>query len=372
MNPSHKMARLAWTGTLGLAAILAGCQEPAPDVTGRPDADSGWVEISQNVSASYPALWEDGNKTPASGNLTVLPGSGEVFLVPMGTTGMYRSDDLGETWTRVADANVTGRLYGDFSVDMDPTTGGMLVGTINMKGVKDPVCAFRPRAGAPWTTFNNPGHDGWTWGMADWSSDEPSVFLLKEHHTPGHLWLSTDRGSSWKKLDFVARRVGVIDARTYVANTDDGMFLSLDAGLTWMRTAEFVTTAKTPVRFGRAFYWLTDKGVIVSLDNGGSWHRLGSEIAGALWGPYFGRNADEMMVVNREGFHITTNAARTWTKIADFYVPGEQDAESLDKTYNLQHPTASFGWDAKRGVIYAARMWWRAGRRVMPEAWTEP
>ncbi len=359
------------SAALGIAALIMGCNQAA-----RLDApsadDTGWTEISQNVSASCPALWEDGNKIPAAGNITVLPGSGEVFLVPMGTTGMYRSEDMGETWTRVEGADVTGRLYGEFTVDMDPCTGGMLVGTINMKGVKDPVCAFRPRAGAKWTTFHNPGHDGWTWGMADWASDEPSVFLLKEHHTPGHLWLSTDRGANWTKLDFVARRLGVIDATTFVANTDEGMFRSVDQGRTWVKVAAFITTAKTPVRWGDAFYWLTDEGVIVTRDKGASWQRWGAKISGGLWGPYVGRDDEEMMIVNREGFHVTVDAGRTWTKIAEFYVPGEQDAESLDKTYNVQHPTASFGWDPRRGVIYAARMWWRAGRRAMPEAWTQP
>jgi hypothetical protein len=70
-----------------------------------------------------------------------------------------------------------------------------------------------------------------------------------------------------------------------------------------------------------------------------------------------------MMVVTRDGFWATGDGGKTWKKLADPHVPGEGP---FAKSYNVVHPTASFGWDVDKGYLFASRYWWTAERMRLP------
>jgi photosystem II stability/assembly factor-like uncharacterized protein len=340
-----------------------------------------WQSLSRRVAASIPDLeiTEEGGFS-VTGSLVALPGSGDLFIVGIGTGRFVRSRDLGETWEKV-DAHVAGRTYGGYSVNVDPQTGGMVVFEIKKKNVPIPAMAMTTDGGESWHEFVKPtlkAHDGFSWGSANWADEAPKVILAKRHHGAPEQWLSTDRGKVWHRLEFLCRNPGVIDETTFVAGIDDsvtsregvegvenGIYLSNDQGISYEKVSDFVPTGKWPKRWGRNFYWVVDDGLIVTRDSGRTWQHTGGEVPGALWGPYFGRNEHEMMVVGREGYFVTHDGGASWRKVHEFYVPGEDNGP--EKNYNVMHPNASFGWNPEHDLLYSARIWWTAERLRLPE-----
>ncbi len=326
-----------------------------------------WESLSAKIAEDIPEMKTSEAGFSVTGTLVALPSSGELFIVGIGENRVFRSSDCGDSWERV-DVKASGRTYGGYSVNFDPLTGGMIIFEVKKKNVQDPDMAMSRDAGKTWMQFKKPKlkkHDGFSWGMANWGDPEPSVILAKRHHGPPEQWLSADSGQTWRKLDFLCRNPGVIDSRTFVAGIDDsvkdvenGIYHSSDQGKTYKKVSNFVPTGKTPVRWAENFYWTVDDGVIVSRDAGKRWTHTGGKVSGSLWGPYFGRSENEMMLVGKNGFFVSGNTGKSWTKIHDFYVPG--DPENIPKSYNVMHPCASFGWDPDRGYIYAATIWWTA------------
>mgnify|MGYP001033596817 CR=1 FL=1 len=285
-----------------------------------------------------------------TGALAVSPATGNLTLVLNGNHPVYLSKDQGESW-KAMDVSTQGRAYGSFSINQDPETARQAIFMIVQKKQLPAQGLIIDKKGHEITQIGKPGsnHDGWTWGMPAW--DNPQVILGKEHHAWVVLWLSKDGGQSWTRLDFESRNPGVIDSKTFVAGNDDGIYFSENQGEKWDRVADFKVTGKTPVRYGQNFYWTTEEGVIISSDQGKSWQLLGEKVPGALWGPYFGRNQSSMMVVNQEGFQVTTDHGENWEKVAAFFAPPHS---AHDGKYNVMHPTNSYGWDQKRGILYAA------------------
>jgi photosystem II stability/assembly factor-like uncharacterized protein len=353
------------------ALLAAGCGQP--QLTG-PDFQPGlWVNLSEKIAQQHPDLRKSDQGFSVTGTLVCLPSSGRLLLAPNTTDGLMVSDDHGQTWRKDPSAGVAGRTYGAYSVDIDPTTGGVLICEIKRKGVPDPPMAMSTDGGDTWSRVNKPklkAHDGFSWGMVDWAAEDPRVILAKRHHGPPQQWLSTDAGQTWTKLDFLCRNPGVIDANTFVAGIDDsvdevenGIYLSTDQGRTYRKVSDFVPIGKTPKRWGDRFYWTIESGVIVTDDGGRTWRHTGGKLDGPLWGPYFGGRENQMMCVARDGFWATADGGKTWRKIAEPHVPGEGP---FAKSYNIMHPTASFGWNVDKGLLYSARSWWTAERMKLP------
>ncbi len=332
-----------------------------------------WESLSAKVAKSIPELKTSDAGFSVTGSIVCLPKSGDVYIVGIGENRVVRSRDHGDTWERV-DVKASGRTYGGFSVNTDVQTGGMVIFEIRKKHVSNPDMAISLDGGETWSQFKKPDvgkHDGFSWGMANWADAKPAVILAKRHHGAPEQWLSKDLGRTWTKLDFLCRNPGVINATTFVAGIDDsvkdvdnGIYLSEDEGRTYHRVSDFVPTGKTPARWDRNFYWVVPDGVIVTRDNGRTWTHTGGKVADSLWGPYFGRNESEMMIVGKNGFFVTRDGGRNWTKIHDFYVPGEP--KGIPGSYNVMHPCASFGWDPANDLIYAGRIFWTAERLKLP------
>lgn len=278
---------------------------------------------------------------------------GELWLVRNGQHPIYRSTDQGKSWQPLENTETIGRAYGSFSFSPDYASGQLAVFMIVQKKHTPAQGLILSADGEVMAEIGKPNqeHDGWTWGMAAWEQENPQVILGKEHHKWVVMWLSQDGGESWQKLDFTSRNPGVINARTFVAGNDDGIYRSADQGQSWEKVSDFIVTGKNPIRYGNNFYWTTEEGVIWSQNKGKSWQLLGEKLPGALWGPYFGRNEQSFMVVNQDGFHITTDHGQSWRKVADYFAPPNANVEGA---YNVMHPTNSYGWDENRGILYAA------------------
>jgi len=286
------------------------------------------------------------------GGLLAKP-NGELLLVRNGQHPIYRSRNQGKTWKPLKGVETKGRAYGSFSFSYDYATGKTAIFMIVQQKHSPAQGLVLSPKNHVLTTIGKPSdnHDGWTWGMPAWEQASPQLILGKEHHKWVIMWVSRDGGSTWQQLDFKSRNPGVIDAQTFVAGNDDGIYRSADQGENWQKVADFVVTGKNPIRYGQNFYWTTEQGVIWSQDQGKSWELLGNALEGVLWGPYFGTTENSMMVVNAQGFYISTDHGETWEQYAEFFAP---PSSNRDGQYNVMHPTNSYGWDEKRGIIYAA------------------
>lgn len=312
-----------------------------------------WVNISDALLKSVPNYRDSWTWNRRIGTLTVDPGNGDLYAVLNNSYGVYRSADQGATWELLT-RDTRGRTYGSYSVSLDPATGRMVVFMIGQRS------AMSMDRGKTWTSFGIPKvedkHDGWTWGGVDWTAEVPKVMLAKEHHKE-RLWLSGDAGQTWKQLEYYTRRPGVLDADTFVAGQKEGIYRSTDRGASWDKVRDTAPTGATPIRYGKRWYWVCASGVLATDDTGATWKQQGAELKEVLWGPYFGADANQMMAVAKDGFYITRNACADWHKVAGYYSPtdGVMD-EKMKGTYNADHPNSSFGWDHRRGIIYAASL----------------
>ena len=343
----------AWLSALCLAFGLAGSPASLWCDT--------WTRISDGIFESLPdyepielALYRK------VGVVVALPQSGDVFVVMNRNYGVFRSQDAGETWKRLPLAPLQGRAYGGFSVSLDAAKDrfAVFMQEANGYGIKA-VGGMTLDRGLSWRSIERPDqvnrHDGYTWGGVDWSATEPEVLLGKEHHAWVSIWLSQDKGSTWTKLPFESRNVGVLGPETFMAGVDafaergdfkakPGIYRSGDGGLSWKRVSDVVVSGKTPVSWEDRHYWTCQEGVLVSADDGRTWSLLGSPLPEALYGPYFGRTESELMVVARGGIHISDDLGEQWERVG----------EAVDGAYDVGNPLASFGWDPAAGWIYRA------------------
>lgn len=286
------------------------------------------------------------------GGLFCMP-DGDLWLVRNGQHPVYRSTDQGESWQPIPETETIGRAYGSFSFSPDYSSGRLAIFMIVQQKHRPAQGIILSSDGEVLAKIGKPSeaHDGWTWGMPAWEQEKPQVILGKEHHKWVVMWLSKDGGQNWQKLDFTSRNPGVINAQTFVAGNDDGIYRSADQGASWQKVADFVVSGKNPIRYGDNFYWTTEEGVIWSQDEGKSWQLLGKSLPGTLWGPYFGNSEQSFMVVNEDGFYISNDHGLSWKKVADYFAPPNAN---VDGAYNVTHPTNSYGWDETRAILYAA------------------
>lgn len=352
---------------------------PVLSIAALPTPPAPWENISDGLYAQLPDYRPvDARLYTGVGGLVVTPADGVLFAIMNRDYGVLRSRDQGATWERLPQAPVRGRVYGGFSIALDAPTGRFVVFTqeanphgINARG------GYTLDGGETWTPIERPSvpakHDGFTWGGLDWTSTAPRVLVAKEHHAWVSVWRSADGGATWEKLPVLSRNVGVLNAETHLVGVDEisakhgatlspGIHRSADAGSTWQKVSDRVVTGKAPVGWGANAYWTCDEGVLVSRDLGATWSLLGSPLPGALYGPFFGRTENELLVVADSGFHLTRDAGLTWQKVAD-PIPGH---------HRLSDPTVSYGWDPRRGLLYHAEVGGDVYRLRLDSASSQP
>lgn len=323
----------------------------------------GWEDISQpifEVASQLDTAQDVLNR--GVGGILYRPEANELLAVTNGVNGLFSSKDQGNTWQKVADANLNGRHYGGFSFNYDYEHDRYIIFMITRADSLSATSLLSAGADQGFIHFQEPQHtkhDAWTWGMPAWSEDTIQIILGKEHHAWTKLWLSQDSGQNWKLLDFESRNPGVINDSVFVAGNDDGMYRTTDQGENWQKINIFVVTGKNPIKYHDHFYWTTAQGLISSTDQGKTWKMVGDPLADALYGPYFGKDQNHMMLVSKDGFFITKDSGKTWEKQLDYFnVPDS----NRDGTYNVMHPTNSYGWDWKRNIIYVAGLGGRVYR----------
>jgi len=202
-------------------------------------------------------------------------------------------------------------------------------------------------------------------------------FLHHGEMVGGMFVQTSDGGETWDWSGPLLKdtrrwmRTGVADATTLLRGEEPakgdmpqpGILRSTDFGQTWTKVGDYTLHGTCPVHYGPNIYWAAKEGVVVSRDRGMTWSVCGSPIANIVFGPYFGRNEQEMMVVSYiDGYSITRNGGQSWTQVAPFFgdAPDAWGAPTNERTCRPadgRHWRGAlwyFGWDAERNILYSS------------------
>lgn len=342
MNHKHRTTRAKWAWaaiTMVLAPLSAGAAQPAA-----PKAATGtWVDISAGVLAK---LEEQKVKVAWPGLTTgvaVDRTTGDLYMVVCGQ-GVWKSTDKGATFQEVDGTAVGGRCETGYALCLDPAGKRMACFMLDGKS------GLTADAGRTWTPVKNIAR-GYDWGAVDWSAHPATFMFALVHESGGVAAVSDDAGKTWNQIGKDYQAVGLFAADALLCSKagtkEPGIFRSTDAGQTWQKVSD-ANPIGTMTVFKTAGYWLSDKGLMVSADQGKTW-KLQCELPAAAWGPYFGKDEKNFVVVNKEGFRETADGGKTWKLIAS-YPPG------LRGECNTRGWFLNFAWDPIGKACYASKM----------------
>ena len=191
----------------------------------------------------------------------------------------------------------------------------------------------------------------------DWASPVPKTILAAKHETspPGEVYLTQDGGMTWKQLSIhLAGKsdrlsiLGVMDAMTFIYSKDDGIHRSRDAGESWKKVSSVNPQTRIPVLFRGVHYLGTTNGLFVSKDLGATWQPQGTGVN--IWqGPFFGRDAREMLIVGKDGAFLTRNAGAEWKQVASLK-PKERGFVFTPNWFGC------YAWDPLNKILYTSAM----------------
>jgi hypothetical protein len=275
-----------------------------------------WADISSTL---VQRLTNSGTKLGWPGGCSGVVANrlnGEVTIKVIGC-GLWRSSDKGQTWQRIDDNTISGRDETGWATSVDHDTPTRMA-SFSLDG-----SAGWTTDGRTWKRFTTLGRN-WDFGSVDWSAPVPKTIIAAKHETspPGEVYLTTDGGTTWKKLSIYVGEnrdrismVGALDGTTVVYGKGEGIYRSTDSGGAWTKVSSANPQTRIPVLVRGTHYLGTATGLLVSKDKGATWQPQGA--AANIWqGPFFGRDEKEIVVVGKEGILITTNAGETWTRAA--------------------------------------------------------
>lgn len=299
------------------------------------------------------------DKLKSQGLVTAYPGgcsgvvvnrlNGEVTIKVVGL-GLYRSSDQGAAWSKVEGNPITGRDETGWTTNMDAGDPRRMA-SFSLDGV-----AGWTTDGKTWRKFAEMGRN-WDYGSIDWSAAAPATIIVAKHETTpaGEVYVSSDGGASWKKLDILLggdRRepamVGSLGTTTLIYSNGHGIFRSTDSGTTWTLVSPENPLTRIPVYFRTAHYLGTSKGLLVSRDRGATWKSLGSAVS-IRQGPFFGANEKNMVVAGDDGVFRTIDGGINWLRVSGLHPD--------DKGFSFS--TNWFGcyaWDPIHNIIYSSTM----------------
>lgn len=108
------------------------------------------------------------------------------------------------------------------------------------------------------------------------------------------MFLSTDKGSSWKEINTGITNkqvwsISIVDNTLFAGTSNGGLFRSTDNGSSWTNANNGIsatTIIKSIVKFNsKLFATSTNKGIYISADNGNSWTQHNTGITGLVAQP---------------------------------------------------------------------------------------
>jgi photosystem II stability/assembly factor-like uncharacterized protein len=275
--------------------------------------------------------------------------NGDVTVKVVGH-GLWRSSDQGKTWTRLDKEIISGRDETGWATYTDQNSPQRLA-SFSLDGT-----AGWTIDGKEWRAFTDLGRN-WDYGSVDWGAKTPETIVAAKHETdpPGEVYVTSDGGGMWKQLPIhllndrgKPSMVGAMGGDVLIYSRGEGIQRSTDLGKTWTEVSKLNPLTRVPVFFNGVHYLGTEKGLLVSKDKGASWDVQGAPVD--IWqGPFFGRDENEMLVVNETGIHKTKDAGATWRNVADL----------KPKEGGFLFTAGWFGcyaWDPVNEIVYASSM----------------
>jgi photosystem II stability/assembly factor-like uncharacterized protein len=215
---------------------------------------------------------------------------------------LEKSPDRGKSWEHqlVADPNCFEIL--DLAVDPVDSENVYAVGTERSGRCPEPCTAYRSTdAGASWTCMS--GARGAS--LVEIDPSHPSILYA----FPGELRKSTDQGNQWTQIgqglpeSLLSLAIDPLESTTLYAGTLEGIYKSVDGGLTWNRSSSglpaghVVSLVIHPADPDVIYAGLADTsrdsttpglspsdfGVYRSTDGGATWSRFGEGLPPALF-----------------------------------------------------------------------------------------
>ena len=323
------------------------CHLPFPVATARPAGQ--WTDVS---SALLARLTNSGAKFGWPGGcsgVVVNRTNGDVTIKVVGL-GLWRSSDQGQNWRRVDGDTITGRDETGWATIADQNAP-MRIASFSLDGT-----AGWTTDGRTWKSFTDLGRN-WDYGSVDWGAAEPKTIIVAKHETspPGEVYVTRDGGVTWRLLSVHLQEkrerismVGALETTTLIYGNGDGIHRSTDAGNSWTKVSDANPQTRIPVLFQGTHYLGSTNGLLVSNDRGASWQQRGAAVN--IWqGPFFGRDASEMLVVGKDGVFTTKDAGKTWTRAASLK-PKEGGFVFTPNWFGC------YAWDPLKNILYASSM----------------
>jgi hypothetical protein len=308
-----------------------------------------WTDISSPLLAR---LTNNGAKAAWPGGcsgVVVNRTNGAVTIKVVGL-GLWRSADRGGNWRRIDGDVISGRDETGWATSTDQNDPDRIA-SFSLDGL-----AGWTTDGVTWKRFASLGRN-WDYGSVHWAESNPKTIIAAKHETkpPGEVYVTSDGGASWRQLSVHLKEsrgqvsmVGALDTATLVYCNGDGIHRSTDAGKTWTRVSPVNPQTRIPVLFGGTHYLGTTNGLLVSRDTGAHWRQQGTPAD--IWqGPFFGRDAKEMLVIGKDGVLLTRDAGVTWKSMASL----KSKEAGFHFTPNW---FGCYAWDPVNNILYASAM----------------
>jgi hypothetical protein len=292
------------------------------------DDKPAWVAISQDVTSGV----KPGYPGKTAG-VTVDPSNGDLYMV-VPDQGLWKSANHGKSFARIDNSAIGGRCETGFALDFDPS-GKRLMCFMIYGG-----SAFTPDSGKTWFASKTSHLD---FGAVDWEQGGKHMLALR-HETGGQLCYSADQGQTWSNLEKGFVSLGMFDGKTLIVSKGKGLLRSDDSGKNWTPVSEIEPASRVMRVLKGIGYWTTNRGLLISRDLGKTWSLPGAAVD-AVFGPYWGKEPEHMVVVGKQGFHETLDGGKTW-----------QLAAPLPPEFNVGMVGPNYAWDPNADIFYASSM----------------
>jgi len=159
----------------------------------------------------------------------------------LGGEHLYRTSDAAATWTKASAAMPDGGLVS--AIAIAPGDANRVIAGTNKGDIVSSRSALNATSADAWD-FTRP-RDGWVTSVAFDPRDASRVYVTYGNFGGAHVYRSTNGGATWSVADGAAGRalpdipvhclvVDPDDSSRLYLGTDLGVFVSLDAGLSWM------------------------------------------------------------------------------------------------------------------------------------------
>ena len=310
-------------------------------------AAGGWVNISDTIGAQAGAVKEKGVT-----GVAVDPATGDVY-VGYGHAGIWKSSDQGKTFELSDGGKFNAMGCNPYSCDAAPEGGRLVFWGMYGRSM------MTLDGGKTWAGVGDGHHD---WGVTDWSDPAAKTMWVCPH---GGNIISFDAGKTWnKRAEDKITGFGIFDAKTFAGLLVDAVFVSTDPPNDFTKaTRKLAPANETCMKVYKGVgYWVSPKGMLVSKDKGQIWEIQGSPLKNPIGGPYFGENANHMMVVTSESFVETIDGGQNWVVAAPAVGDAHWDTDK-GETRNCRY----FAWDYKHGIVYGGKLRDSAMKLVLAE-----